>query len=360
MMPTKEERQWRNDVIDTIDKIIEVRPHIHRIMLSAAWCNWKQPIFESFKWQPNDRKSSYQQVAYIKNEFGTFRFESMPEAPCYPPLYISTTATNNKGLYWLCKNFQHLRISSVELAIDFISDNPSSVSDIFYLLHHYTYFPRYSGCVEIIGGEFHGWQDSPHENRVFKSYRKASACEEKENDDNEKDNTDLEINKKRKKGNSAKIYERGPDKKQKKDEHGNPYWEYGDVDRVRLEVRLKNIGGNSKLKKLNINFLEMLLTNLRPKTTFPSLFRFACFTGKGFPKEYEEYYDKENNHISSFQELYIRYKKPSSRIKKAKHTQRLEEMIAEALRLYSKKLTEENWEAGFSPFARWRELYDMS
>ena len=160
---------------------------------------------------------------------------------------ITTNKSTFDHLYDINRRLPDLNITRVEYAIDLYCKTPEAVADLFYLIRRYIY-RRNTKRTSKEGGKFYGWQD------CLNGFRERNAV--------------YYIWTGKKSGKHIKVYERGPDSKRIKGK-----WHHKDVDRVRIEFKLKGKPfpqyGLSTLERLlrNQNLPTLLLTTFSLKTS---------------------------------------------------------------------------------------------
>ena len=132
-----------------------------------------------------------------------------------PSCIIATNKSTFEHLHNIYKRLPELNITRVEYAIDLYCKTPEAVADLFYLVRRYLY-RRNAKRTSMEGGKFYGWQD------WLNDFRERNAV--------------YYIWTGKKSGKHIKVYERGPDSKRI---NGTEEWHHKDVDRVRIEFKLR-------------------------------------------------------------------------------------------------------------------------
>ena len=204
---------------------------------------------DTYSQNPDKYSDKYTKRAYMQLIEGQFAFYFGAESHM-PKCCIQIPDTNFELLQVIQSEMPSLKLSSAEYCIDIFCKNPDAVSDLFYLMNRYLYFP-YAKEINRAGGDFDGWDEPKGENSVYKVQYAAPQ-------------------------RRFTIYERGPDNKKQKNR-----WDHAFVDRVRLEANL--IRPTSALKKRGPKDITHLIENPRsariyfPEKPERSLFKFANF-----------------------------------------------------------------------------------
>jgi hypothetical protein len=206
-------------IVDSTLRGIKIKVLIHRSVFSGLYGSEKLERAmgnQEIKWIPNKTRafSSYSYKANIQLEQGEVEIFSLRKT-FGPSCIIATADSTYDMLRYLRKSLPNLKIYSLEYAIDLYCKNPEAVSDLFYLLRRYLY-RRNAKLTSMDGGKFYGWQD------WLKDLRERNAV--------------YYIEMGKKSGKHIKVYERGDDSKKIS---GTKEWHHKDVDRVRIEFKLR-------------------------------------------------------------------------------------------------------------------------
>lgn len=194
-----------------------------------------------------EQKYNYKMMAHIKREdyILTFLLKPRRERRYLPKTIIETSNSTPEFLFKLDKRLPDLTIFSIEYTIDFYCKDPESVSDFFYLLRRYMFFPAAKSTL-MYGGKFYN-RETKDENSVYKIHFTKKK------------------NKRGKKltpGKYIKIYERGHDKKADLPSQTGKLtktWKQENINRVRLEFTINR--KNNSLQKKGLYTLSDLLDN---------------------------------------------------------------------------------------------------
>lgn len=267
----------------TLRGITELKVLIHRSVFSGLYGSEKLERAmgnQEIKWIPNKTRafSSYSYKANIQLEQGEVDIFSLRKT-FGPSCIIATADSTYDMLHYLRKSLPNLKIYSLEYAIDHYCKNPEAVADIFYLLRRYLY-RRNAKLTSMVGGKFFGWQD------WLKDLRESNAV--------------YYIQMGKKSGKHIKVYERGPDSKKLS---GTKEWRHEDVDRVRIEFKLKRL---AITKKYGLSTLKQLLMAPKFADIASEYVQFKNFKfSSELPQDWDDYLseDGQGNLESFMQEV---------------------------------------------------------
>ena len=268
----------QRDIIRTaLSGIKEITPIIHQSKFFIKQCRYSEvverlgKIGEKMPSKTKEmylkREPGYRQVGFIPREVGKLTVYFNPKEAYYPKFRFHTTQSSQDALMALYDDspgYPELKVSSLEYTIDFFCDSPKSVSNLFYVLKRYMFFPH-AKSTRIRGDKSLGWNEPREYNSVH--------------------HVDMGTN-------HAKIYERGNDDNGLKGRSG---WLHKNVNRVRLEFTF----GRPFLVRKNITDLYSLIIDPKFRHLCSPRIQFKHFKATSpFPKYYEEYtatYKKRNN-----------------------------------------------------------------
>ena len=150
-----------------------------------------------------------------------------------PSCLITTNKSTYDHLSNIYKRLPKLNITRLEYAIDLYCKTPEAVNDLFYLVRRYLYRRNAQGTM-MKGEKYYGWKANRKINALYFITMGKSS------------------------GKHIKVYERGDDAKKTPGSFGHPTWRHEDVDRVRIEFKLRRTAiaekyGLSSLKDLLID-----------------------------------------------------------------------------------------------------------
>ena len=271
----------RNIIRTALSGIKEITPLIHRSKFFIKQCRFGEVAERLGKIKvlsPKEslmyliREPGYRQVGFIQREFGVLTVYFNPKEAWWPKFRFHTNHSSQDALMALYDDFPELEVSSLEYAIDFFCDSPKSVSNLFYILRRYMFFPHAKSTI-IRGDKSLGWNESRKYNSVYH----------------------VDMGK-----NHAKIYERGDDNNGLRGRSG---WLHKNVNRVRLEFTF----ARPFLVRKNITDLRSLIIDPKFRHLCSPRIQFKHFkTTSPFSKYYEEYTatDKDGNNGSIMEEIF--------------------------------------------------------
>lgn len=281
----KKELSCKGIVSKTVGGIKEIVPIIHRVKLrlkdgddSRILKVFNISAFHLMNKTEGTRAPNYQAVGYGNfgnNKYTIWTGRKMEFLPKY---MFSVISPPQKRLFSLACKIPEIEISSVEYSIDIFCDDYAKVSNLFYLLRRYLYFP-YRDRTDCRGGDFDGVDCERTENCAWRVWNKAQGKK------------------------CLTVYERGPDSKKK-----GLGWKTDDVDRVRIEYLAKN---ESKVfKKFGITRLSEFVKKPYFCEIMSNKFNFRRFKSNlQFPSDWNDFNTRDNSgYLECFQEEYIKAK----------------------------------------------------
>ena len=260
-----------------LDGITEIVPLIHRSKFFIKRCSYgevKERLGKIRVLSPKEtlfylqREPGYRQVGYIQRGWGLGRMTVFfnPREAYFPRFRFHTSQSSQAALMALHDDmggYPDLKVSSLEYTIDFFCESCEAVSNLFYLLRRYMFFP-YAKSTFMNGGDFGGWNEPRDENAVYHINM-----------------GDIH----------AKIYERGGN------DNGFPKrkgWPHKNVDRVRLEFTFER----NFLARNHISDISDLIKDTKFYQLCSPRIQFKNFKASSpFPKDWENYTaaDKDGN-----------------------------------------------------------------
>jgi hypothetical protein len=285
MSNPRSQKAIHRDIIRTaLSGIKEITPLIHRSRLFIKQCKYGEVVERLGKIRvlsPQEslmylkREPGYRQVGFLQREFGVLTVYFNPKEAWFPKFRFHTNHSSQNALMALYDDFPgypELRVSSLEYAIDFFCDSPKSVSNLFYVLRRYMFFPHAKSTL-IRGDKSLGWNEPKKYNSVY--------------------HVDMGAN-------HAKIYERGNDNNGLRGRSG---WLRKNVNRVRLEFTY----GRPFLVRKDIADLHSLIIDPKFHQLCSPRIQFKHFKATSpFPKYYDKYTatDKDGNNGSLMEEVF--------------------------------------------------------
>lgn len=271
----------------TINKALfgltDIKVLIHRSVFSGLYGSEKigrAMENQEIKWFRNKTRAfpSYSYKANVQLENGEVEIFSLRNT-FGPSCIITTPDSTYEMLRFLYRGLPKLKIYSLEYTIDFYCKNPEAVADLFYLVRRDLY-RRNAKRTSMEGGEFYGWRD------WLKNMRKTNAV--------------YYIWVGKKSGKHIKVYERGDDSMKLPGRQG---WRHEDVDRVRIEFKLRRA---AITKKYGLSTLKDLLINPKFADIAREYVQFKNFKSSRKLSQVWEYYlskDEQGNQESFMQEV---------------------------------------------------------
>lgn len=311
------ERLNRDIVKKALAGITEVKAFIHRINLHVDDYSYEEIttwIGKGKVFKAEDNKyhynNLYKNCSYhsCKNHKITVYWN--PVQPFYKHYRFSLTTHSQKILNYLAEKIPELKISTAEYTIDIMCKDREAVSDMFYVLRRYMYFPHRMNT-DTIGGKFSGIEAERETNAAYYVWQRAKGKKD------------------------IVIYERGDDCSRV-----GKQWPYDTVDRVRIEFLIRH----RQLHNYNVKSVKRFVANNHFSELVQKRFRFCTFKKGGrLPQPYQDYCSEDNkNNAESFQEEYMQAKKVIKNISQylveADELAPLYSMITEAIQQF-----EDNW-----------------
>ena len=227
----------RRIVSSTLRGITDVKVLIHRSVFSGQYSLAMLRKMLSFGVRADESFEEYGRYTYKRNiQLSTGRAGlhfKFPSDGYGPSCLITTNKSTYDHLLNIYNRLPKLKITRLEYAIDLFCRDRDAVSDLLWLMGRYLYTPN-AVRTSRDGDKFCGYQDRDRaKNAVYYIWMHKYS------------------------GKHIKVYERGPDSKRIP---GTPKWRHQDVDRVRIEFKLRR---TAITKKYGLSTLKQLL--LDPK-----------------------------------------------------------------------------------------------
>ena len=248
-------------------------------------------------------------------------FFKFPNEGYGPSCLIINSKSPYSHLSNIYKRLPKLKITRLEYAIDLFCRSPEAVADVLYLIRRYLYAPN-AWKTSMSGGKFLGYKEYGRViNAVYFIWMGKSS------------------------GKHIKVYERGDDKKKIRSIRGHPKWRHEDVNRVRIEFKLKR---TAIVKKYGLSTLKDLIINPKFGIIAKDYVQFNNFKfSSKLPQDYDDYLseDKQGNPESFMQEVLSAkdrdIKNIMQYVEDNKRMQTLKNRIIEAAKAFDK-----NWRKG--------------
>jgi len=242
--------------------VVHMKTRLHQIILSGEEVTGyiiEEQLKRGLYFIKHDGSMmNYKKQAFLQLRNAKLTVFLEPKEGYFPQCVIRMNYPSFMLLFKLNKFLPDLKISKVEYSNDLFFENRALIRQHFLTLRKYLYFPNRGYAV------IHG---SPYAKRTNITYDAGSII----------------------------MYERGKDEK-KVDKR---YWNYSDLDRIRIEVRCKHLG------QLN-NFLS----DPQFEHRIENKFYFKRFNGACLPREWERYYTKDKHkYRESFHNEYMSLKR---------------------------------------------------
>jgi hypothetical protein len=269
----------RRIVTSTLHGITDIRVLIHRSVFSGQYSLAMLQRKLGFGVQADGPFEEYSRYSYRRNiQLGTGRAGlhfKFPSDGYGPSCLITTNKSTYDHLLNIHNRLPKLKITRLEYAIDLICRDHDAVSDLLWLVKRYIYAPN-AIQTSMAGGKFWGYQDRDRaKNAVYYIWMHKYS------------------------GKHIKVYERGPDSKRIP---GTPKWRHKDVDRVRIEFKLRR---TAITKKYGLSTLKQLLLDPKFADIAREYIQFKNFKfSSELPQDSEDYLseDDEGNQESFVQE----------------------------------------------------------
>ena len=266
----------RRIINSTLRGITDIRVLIHRSVFSGTYSLGTLQKMLQFGVKADDSFEEYGRYSFKRNiQLNTGKLKlhfKFPDQGYGPSCLITTNKSTYDHLSNIYNRLRELKITRLEYAVDLFCRDPDAVTDLLWLIRRYLYAPN-AFQTSMVGGEFFGYQDYARlKNAVYYIWKGKST------------------------GKHIKAYERGPDSKRIS---GTQTWDHNDVDRVRIEFKLKRI---AIAHKYGLSTLKQLLMNPQAASIASEYVQFKNFKfSRKLPQDWEDYLSKdENGNTESF------------------------------------------------------------
>jgi hypothetical protein len=270
----------RRIVNSALRGITDVQVLIHRSVFSGLYSLKTLQKKLGFGVRDYDSFEEYGRYSYKRDiQLGSnkIKLHFKPESSGYgPSCLIATNKSTYDHLLNIHNRLPQLKITRLEYAIDLYCRDHEAVADLFWLIRRYLYAPHVIRT-SMAGSKFLGYQDyTRSHNSVYYAWKGKSS------------------------GRHIKVYERGPDRKRIP---GTQKWHHKDVDRVRIEFKLKR---TAITKKYGLSTLKELLIDPHFADITSEYVQFKNFKfSKRLPEDHKDYTseDKQGNAECFLQEV---------------------------------------------------------
>jgi len=263
----------KRELMANLDRI-EIK--LHRFCFSGPY-KWADVdgVFGIIKKLDPDDDSKYNKFGVINSEYGKITVELWPKFPTKKIQCLMRIVDPSLDfLYDLSNKLPKMTPYEGEYTVDLFFKDKQRIQKYFRVLYRYIWLKWRDDCYLISNKHLNA--KSRTENAVFKS-------------------------------DKLKMYERGPDDKEKKRD-GHPYWESSDVDRIRIEYT----ASNDDFENNGLRDLKEFVKNPKFFSILNNKFEFSIFTESNRTiKEFDNYcYRDKNGHSGAFtiQRLHLKKK----------------------------------------------------
>jgi hypothetical protein len=256
----------------TINKALsglDIKVLIHNSAFSGAYSMGTLKKMLGFGVRADDSSEEYGRYTFKRNiQLNTGKLKlhfKFPDHGYGPSCLITTNKSTYDHLSNICIRLPKLKITRLEYAIDLYCKDHDAVADLFYVVRRYLYHRNAKGT-KMKGGKFYGLKDTRKINALFF----------------------IEMGKLS--GKHIKVYERGDDSKKLPGRQG---WDHDDVDRVRIEFKLRR---TAIAEKYGLSFLKQLLKDPKFADIASDYVQFKNFKPSWKLSQVWEYYPSEDEH----------------------------------------------------------------
>jgi hypothetical protein len=256
-------------VINSVLRGIDLEVLIHRSVFSGLYSLGTLQKMLGFGVRDFDSFEEYGRYPFkrdIQLNTGKLKLHFKPGSLGYgPSCLIATSKSTYDHLLNIHARLPKLKITRLEYAIDLFCRDSDAVANLLWLIRRYFYAPH-AVRTSMVGGEFFGYHDYARlKNAVYYIWKGKST------------------------GKHIKAYERGPDSKRIS---GTQTWDHNDVDRVRIEFKLKRI---AIAQKYGLSTLKQLLMNPQAASIASEYVQFKNFKfSRKLPQDWEDYLSKDD------------------------------------------------------------------